>query len=261
MHSRFLKSLVVAVAFVATAAGSFSARAQGSSDEKEKPPVYTYVAQWAVARQDWPAFEKSGAQLKPMFEKLMADGTIIGYGSYRLAVHTEGSPNHGDWWTATSMANVLKVLTALASQPSNPDIDRIEAASKHWDLILESRQYATHSGSFDNGYLRVATWKAKPGEGQAMDKAINAYIVPMLDKLMADGALHSYSVDHEAIHSDDPNEVDVAIVANSADGLDKFMAGIDAAAKANPLGGPAFGATIDSSAHRDFLAIASGASK
>lgn len=261
MPSKILQSLVLTGALLATAAGSFSARAQGSSDEKEKPPMYVYVAEWAVARPDWPTMEKYDASQKPAFDKLMADGTITGYGYFRMAAHTIGGPNHGSWWTATSMANLLKVLSLLASQPTPPDVEKIEAASPHFDLILTSRQYASHPGSFENGYLRVATWKSKPGEGQAMDKAIKEYIVPQLDKLLADGAIHSYSVDREAVHSDDPNVVDVAIIANDASGLDKFVAAIDAAAKANPLGGPAFGAAIDGSAHRDFLAVASGASK
>jgi hypothetical protein len=260
MPSKTLKCLVLAVALFATAAGSFSARAQGSADEKEKPPIYTYVSQWEVARPDWPAFEKYDASQKPFFEKLMADGTIIGYGSFRMAAHTEGAPNHGEWWTATSMANLMKVLSTLMAQSDPGEVTRIETASKHFDLILVSRHYADHPGSFD-GYLRVGTWKSKPGEGEAMDKAINFYIVPILDKMLADGSIHSYSVDREAIHSDDPGSVDIAIVTNNADGLDKFMAALEVASKANPLGGPAFGATIESSAHRDILAFAWGASK
>jgi hypothetical protein len=261
MHSKMLKSLVLAVALLATAAGSFSAHAQGGTDEKEKPPIYTYVAQWEVARPDWPTMEKYDASQKAAFEKLMADGTIIGYGWFKMAAHSEAGPNHGSWWTATSMANLLKVLSLLATQPVPADIERIEAASKHFDLILTSRQYAAHAGSFDNGYLRVATYRSKPGQGEAMEKVINSYIVPFLDKLMADGALHSYSVEREAIHSDDPSGVDIAIVTNNADGLDKFMAGLEANSKANPTGGPAFGAATESSVHRDFLAVASGASK
>ena len=261
MPSKMWKSLVLAVALLATAAGSFSARAQSSTDEKEKPPIYTYVSQWEVARPDWPTFEKSDASLKPLFEKLMADGTIIGYGSFKMAVHTEGGPNHGEWWTGTSMANLLKVLSTLMTQPDSPDITRIETASKHFDLILVSRHYAAHAGSFDNGYLRVGTYRSKPGQGEALDKVINSYIIPFLDKLVADGSLHSYSVDREAIHSDDPSGVDIAIVTNNADGLDKFMAALEANGKANPTGGPAFGAATESSAHRDLLAIASGASK
>jgi hypothetical protein len=261
MHSKMLQSVVLAIALSITAAGSFSAHAQGSSDDKEKPPIYTYVAQWAVARPDWPAFEKYDAAQKPVFDKLIADGTIIGYGFFKMAAHTEGSPNHGSWWTATSMANLMKVLSLVGAQSIPADIEKIEAASKHSDLILTSRHYAVNPGSFENGYLRVATYRSKPGQGEATDKVINSYIVPFLNKLVADGALHSYSVDREVIHSGDPNVVDIAIVANNADGLDKFMAGLEANGKANPTGGPAFGAATESSDHRDFLAIASGASK
>jgi hypothetical protein len=261
MHSKMLQSVVLAIALSITAAGSFSAHAQGSSDDKEKPPVYTYVAQWAVARPDWPAFEKYDAAQKPVFDKLIADGTIVGYGFFKMAAHTEGSPNHGSWWTATSMANLMKVLSLVGAQSIPADIEKIEAASKHSDLILTSRHYAVNPGSFENGYLRVATYRRKPGQGEATDKVINSYIVPFLNKLVADGALHSYSVDREVIHSGDPNVVDIAIVANNADGLDKFMAGLEANGKANPTGGPAFGAATESSDHRDFLAIASGASK
>jgi hypothetical protein len=261
MHSKMLQSVVLAIALSITAAGSFSAHAQGSSDDKEKPPVYTYVAQWAVARPDWPAFEKYDAAQKPVFDKLIADGTIIGYGFFKMAAHTEGSPNHGSWWTATSMANLMKVLSLVGAQSIPADIEKIEAASKHSDLILTSRHYAANSGSFENGYLRVATYRSKPGQGEATDKVINSYIIPFLNKLVADGALHSYSVDHEAIHSGDPNVVDIAIVTNNADGLDKFMAGLEANGKANPTGAPAFGAATETSEHRDFLAVASGASK
>jgi hypothetical protein len=261
MPSKMLKPFVLAVALLATSAGSFSARAQGSSDEKEKPPIYTYVAQWDVARPDWPTFEKYDAAQKPAFEKLMADGTIIGYGFFKMAAHSVDGPNHGSWWTATSMANLLKVLSVVATQPIPPDIEKIEAASKHFDLILTSRHYAATAGSFANGYLRVATYRSKPGQGETVDKVISSYIVPMLERLVADGSLHSYSVDREAIHSDDPSAVDIAIVTNNADGLDKFMAALEANGKANPTGGPAFGAATESSAHRDFLAIASGASK
>jgi hypothetical protein len=261
MHNKTLKSAVFVLALMATAAGFFSARAQGGTEEKEKPPIYTYVAEWEVARPDWSTFEKYDASQKPVFDKLIADGTIIGYGFFKMAAHTEGSANHGAWWTATSMAGALKVLSVLATQSVPADIEKIQAASKHFDLILTSRHYAAHSGSFDNGYLRVATYRSKPGQGEATDKVINSYIIPFLDKLMADGSLHSYSVDREAIHSGDPNAVDIAIVTNNADGLDKFMAALEANGKANPTGGPAFGASTESSEHRDFLAVASGASK
>src|SRR5215469_18824001 len=126
MPSRICKSFVLAAALFTTAALSFSARAQGN-DEKEKPPIYTYVAEWAVARGDWPAMEKYDASQKPVFDKLIADGTIVGYGYFKMAAHTADSPNHGSWWTATSMAKLMKVLSILATQPVPTDIEKIEA--------------------------------------------------------------------------------------------------------------------------------------
>ncbi len=256
MQNKFLKSTVLAVTLLATAAGFQSASAQANADAKEKAPIYTYVAEWSVPRLNWAAMEGPNAPQKQLLDKLMADGTIIDHGTFKVLSHQEGGPTHGNWWTANSMANLLKALAVVSSQTAASDNNKILAESKHFDLILTSRQYGFHSGSFDNGYLRVATYRAKPGQGEAMDKAINSYIIPILDKLLADGAIHLYSVDREAVHSEDSSVVDIAIVTNGAEGLDKFMAALDAAGKANPLGGPAFGAATDSSAHRDFLATA-----
>src|SRR5215472_12665162 len=178
--------------------------------------------------------EKYNASQKPVFDKLISDGTIIGDGYFKMAAHTDGSRNHGSLWTVTSMANLMKALSILATQLVPADIEKIEAASKHFDLILVSQHYAANAGSFENAYLRVGSYRNKPGEGEAADKVIRSYIVPQLDKLVADGTIHSCSVDCEAIHSGDPNSFDIAIVTNNADGLDKFTAALEANGKANP---------------------------
>jgi hypothetical protein len=234
-----------------------------STEEKEKPPVYIYVAQWAVPRADWPAYEKADVANKQVMEKLMADGTIVGYGFFKIIVHQEGAPTHGAWWTANSVANSMKALNVLTSQ-TGPTVDtqaKIFAQSRHWDLFLVSRNYGWHAGAFENAYLRVGTYKSKPHEGEAAEKAMKAYVIPTLEKLVADGVLLSYSIDHEAIHTDDPAIFDIAIIAKDADSLDKFHAALEAAGKANPTGGPAFGAATEGSAHRDFLSLAWGAFK
>jgi len=234
-----------------------------SSDEKEKPPVYIYVAQWGVPRASWPAYEKADQGYKQTMEKMLADGTIVSYGFFRSVVHSEGAPTHGAWWTATSIANSMKALNALTSL-TGPPFDtqaKILADSKHFDLLLVSRNYSTRAGAFENAYLRVGTYKTKPNEGETAEKVLKAYIAPVLEKLVADGTLLSYSIDRQALHTDDPGLLNIAIIAKDADGLDKFHAAIDAAAKANPAGGPAFGSVTEGSDHRDFLALAWGAFK
>jgi LAO/AO transport system kinase len=59
------------------------------------------------------------------------------------------------------MANILKVLEGLRSGPDATG--PVFSASKHWDYILQSRDYNAHAGTFNNGYLRVGNWKYKAG--------------------------------------------------------------------------------------------------
>ena len=256
MHKWFSKFVLIAGLAAIWALAVNPARAQ-SGDEKEKSPVYTYVAEWGVSRGDWPAYEKANAGTKQIMDKLMADGTIVGYGWFKNLVHQEGSPTHGEWWSATSMGNLMKALAVISGQTgANADAQtKILTASKHWDYVLVSRQYGVHSGTFENAYLRVGSYKGKRGEGETQEKAIKSYIVPTLEKLLADGSIHFYSVDREAIHSDDPADFDIVVITNGAEGLDKFFAALEAAGKANPTGGPAFGSATDGSAHRDSLSL------
>jgi hypothetical protein len=256
MHRCFSKFvLAVALATVAILSAS-PVRAQMGGD-KEKPVIYTYVSEWAVTRADWAAYEKAGVAGKQLFDKLVADGTIVGYGTFKNLVHQEGTPTHGDWWSATSMANLMKALSALMAQASSGDEGKVLAGARHWDYIVSSRTYNSHPGTYENTFLRVGVYKAKPGEGDSLEKAIKAYIVPTLEKMLTDGVIHFYAVDREAIHTGDPGEVDIVVVTNGADGLDKFYAALEAAGKATPLGPMAFASTTDSAAHRDILALTS----
>jgi hypothetical protein len=79
-------------------------------------------------------------------------------------------------------------------------------------------------------------------------------MVPLLDKLMADGALHSYAIHTEEVHSEPIGTLYIAILANGAEGIDKFDAALDAAQKSNPAGWAGLRTTFDEKGHYDFLA-------
>jgi len=222
------------------------------SVSQEKPPLYTYVSEWTVPRAMWVDYQKMEASGNDAMNKLVADGTIVSYGSYSVLNHQEGQPTHGSWFSAHSMANLMKVLEGLRSRPDATG--PILSATKHWDLILESREYNAHSGTFKNGYLRVGNWKYKAGTSDPDGKIMKATMVAMLEKLLADGALHSYQIDEETVHSRNPDTFFVAIVANSAEGIDKFNAAIDENEKKNPAGWAGFGSLLEIEGHRDFLA-------
>jgi hypothetical protein len=226
--------------------------AKAQSAVAEKPAVYTYVSEWAVPRAMWADYKKEDDVDLDAMKKAMTDGTIVSYGSFAVLNHQEGSPTHGSWFTATSLANLLKVLEGLRNAPGATA--PVLAASKHWDFILRSTEHNGHAGTFTNGYLRVARWPAKAGGNDPDGKIQRTTMVGILEKLFAEGALHSYTIDEEVVHSEDPGTTYVVFVANGAEGLDKFDAALAEIRKNNPVALAAYGTLIDSHGHRDTLA-------
>lgn len=185
-------------------------------------------------------------------KKGVADGVITSFGSYAILNHGEAGWTHGTWFDATSMANLLKFLETLRNAPDATAAPL--AAAKHADFILQSRDYAGHSGTFNNGILRVGRWLPRPGSDDSDGKILKATMVPLLDKLMADGALHGYAIHTEELHSEPIGTLYIAIIANGAEGIDKFDAALEAAQKSNPAGWAGLRTTFDEKGHYDFLA-------
>jgi len=86
-------------------------------------------------------------------------------------------------------------------------------------------------------------------------------IVPLMEKMLADGSIHEYEIDTEAIHTEAPGTFWIFYLAANAEGLDKVNDALRETLKANPLSGPAFGSMVDFSEHRDFLARTSATYK
>jgi hypothetical protein len=225
-------------------------RATVQAQNAEKPALYTYVSEWTVPRALWADYLKNDVADVDAMKKAVADGSIVSFGSYAVVNHQEGSPTHGTWFSATSMASILKVLEGIRNAPAAtaPPL----AAAKHWDYIMESHDHNMHSGTFTNGYLRVGTWRTKPGDPDG--KIVKATMVALLEKLLSDGALHSYQIDTEVVHSADPGTMFVAIVANGGEGIDKFNAALEEAEKNNAAAWAGLRTTLEEAGHRDFLA-------
>lgn len=98
--------------------------------DQGKQPVYTYVAQWAVPRAQWADMVKVDEADRPVLDKLVADGTLVGYGAYTNLIHQEGEPTHGTWFSAKSEGNLLKALEAIYAQPGLVTAP-VQANSKH----------------------------------------------------------------------------------------------------------------------------------
>ena len=224
-----------------------------TGETKEKPPMYTYVAYWQIPRPQWADFAKQTASEEKMMEKALADGGIVAFGSDENLIHRPDAPTHDTWFSSMSMAGLMNMLDQIYKTgipTSAVDI----AATKHFDQIFVSRFYNWHSGSWKGVYTQAAMYKLK---ADAPDNAVETLsknlFVPLMEKLLANGAIHEYEIDSEAIHTDVPGIFWVEYIAANSEGLDKVSAALREAQKTTPLIGPAFASMVDFNEHRDYL--------
>jgi hypothetical protein len=247
-------------ALVMSALYVFPAGAQ-MSEVKEKPPMYSYVANWQIPRAHWAEMKQANAADEKILAKALADGTIVGYGNDENLVHQPDGETHDDWWSSMSMAGLIKVLDQFY-ESGNTTSPALNSATSHWDLIFVSRYYNWHSGSYKNGYPHVSSYKLKPdAPDDAVDTLSKNMVVPLLEKALADGAILEYEIDTMAIHTEAPGSFWIVYVAATPEGLDKVNEAIGNRMKEHPLLGPAFGSMTDSNAHRDELLRGEGTYK
>lgn len=223
---------------------------QAQTAAKAKPPVYTYVATWDVPRAQWGDMVKLDEQDKPLLDKLVADGILVGYGAYTNIIHQEGEATHGTWFTATSEGNLLKALEAIYAQPASVGAP-VQGASKHWDQILTGDIYNAKSGA-STGYLTWSRWDVKPGEMRSYSELTKTALVPVLEKLLAEGSITSYGLLTEDYHQGKLGTIYEYITVPDAASLDKANKAFDEAF-ANPALGDAVRALTEREGHRDYL--------
>ncbi len=250
-----LRKISLAFVLLTFFLGMSTATVLGQTTEvKEKPPLYSYVGDWNIPRAQWADMEKANAADKPMLDKAVANGTIVAYGDDVNLVHQPDGATHDEWWSSMSLAGVLNMLDQFYKS-GNTTTPVLSSATKHWDNIFVSRYYNWHSGSWKDVYTHESSYKLKADAADdAVEKLSKNLVAPLLEKMLADGAIHEYEIDTLAIHSEAPGTFWIVYIAANAEALDKVNAAVVDALKSNPLGGIAFGSMTESSAHRDELA-------
>jgi hypothetical protein len=252
VKNRTLARLAVLCTLALAAASAIPARAQ-MGEVKEKPPMYTYVSFWQIPRAQWAEMAKSDEADVPALQKALSAGTLVGFGNDVNLVHQPDGDTHDEWWSSMSMAGLLSVLDQFY-QSGSAASPVLQSATKHSDGIYVTRFYNWHSGSLKNGYTHGGMYKLK---ADAPDEAITmlskSFLVPFLEKLLADGTISEYEIDTEAVHTMSPGMFWIFYVAPNADSIDKVNMGLTGMLKSDPLGGAAFNSVVDSTAHRDYL--------
>lgn len=254
----WLKGGVLAIAAL-LAAGTASAQ------EPDGTMVFARVANWQIARSHWDAYDANVKKTElPVLEKMLADGVITEYGVVRNAVHTPDGFTHGTWYASKTMAGLEQTLAAIIAAASKlPAAEQRRgntdfAGTKHSDYVVRSRVIKGKTAKLSSGYGYLSTDVILPGKVAAYNERYEKQVRPALDSLFASGAVVSYGIDQEFIHTADPNGRTRWVIFADAAGLDKFMDATLAANRARtPAERQALGQAareiLDGSAHRDEL--------
>lgn len=248
MKTKLCKVIAAVCLVAAMATGAFA-----QSEVKEKPPMYTYVSNWALPRAQWGEIAKSNAGNEKILSSALASGAIVGYGNDEVLVHQEDGVTHDNFWSAMSQAGLIKVLEQFYQNgtATNPVLS---TATKHWDNMFVSRYYNWHPGTYKNVYTYVAGYTLKPdAPNDAVETLSKNIVVPLLEKQLAEGNIHEYEIDTEVIHTRSLGMFEIVYIASSPEALDKVNDARREALKGNPLASPAFGNMVDFASHRDEL--------
>lgn len=216
-------------------AGAIALASPGSAQAPEGTTVFTRIANWQLARPNWEAYtDDLKKNTLPVLEKLLADGVITEYGLVSAAVHTPDGYTHSTWYSSTTIAGLEKALAAiLAADKKLPAAERRRgdtdfAGTKHSDLLVRSRILRPQTTKLTSGYITVGMDQIQPGKTQAYNERFEKVLRPIIEPLAASGAVTSYGIDTEFIHTGDQMMRSRWYLVPNAEGLDKVAAAITA---------------------------------
>jgi len=242
-------ALVCALTAVVSVAGGRPAHAPAQAQAPAaEQPVYTYVALWDVPRTDWGDIEKYYKDARPALDKLVASGTLVGYGNARVWVHDASGFTHANWITATSFAGIHDALDAIHGALPQP---AAFSKAKHVDEVLRSSIHGGKAGASGTGMLWVAQYSLRQGQMDEFTQLFDSQIRPLFEEQIAAGTIVSYWLNFHAVHTADPIGVSIVYLLPNAAAIDKFQAALAANEAKNPELGSAMLATMEYGSHRD----------
>lgn len=195
--------------------------------QQRMPSSYTFIAEWDVARDQWPEvsawMEKSA---RPVYERLVSDGTLTDYGISETIVHLENGATHSVWFSATSFAGIEKARLEVLKIPPAPAL----AAAKHRDLYLTGI-FGKHRAVSGAGYLRINMPLIQPGKAAQYNEVFEKYDIPIFDELVANGTMSAYALQREFVATMDSNTRFVVMLTPNAESVDKIYAAFAAASQ------------------------------
>ena len=226
------------------------------SQMEQAPTIYTFVSEFQIPRASWAQYsEDAEKNFVPVADKLLADGTILGYTTFENVVHTPDGYTHGAVWQSHSMAGLMKMLDEI--RKNGPQKGQL-AATKHEDLLLQTNMYAAGSsgaGKATSGYVRVVCQTAKADRPDDYAAGVKKYLWPTFQEQLKNGSASYVGFDTQYINTGAPSMRCLVIVYPNAEGLDKWATAVGATlGKLTGSDRDAVFGSVVADSRRDFLA-------
>jgi hypothetical protein len=221
------------------------------SQMEPTPRVYTFVSQFQVPRANWAQYaEDTEKTFVPLAERMLADGSIVGWSTFEQVVHTPDGYTHGAAWSSNSLAGLMKVLDEVRKNGPRP---AQIAATKHEDLLMQTTMY--HAGGGTEAYLRVVCSMAKEDKPEGYTATLKKLLVPTFEEQLKKGVATYYGVDEQYVNTAAQSLRCVVITYPNAEGMDKWATAISTTmSKWSPADrAEFFGSTVPDS-RRDIMA-------
>jgi hypothetical protein len=197
------------------------------SQMEQAHPVYTFVSQFQVPRAQWAQYaEDTEKNANPIFERLMADGTIIGWANTETIVHTPDGMTHSAAWSSTSLAGITRVLDEI--RKAGPRPGQI-AATKHEDVLLRSvYSHTTAVSGGGAGYLRVNCTLTQPGKSDDFAATIKKHLGATFEEQFKKGVATSYAMDEQYVLTGPGSLRCTVVTFSNAENMNKWAEAVAA---------------------------------
>jgi hypothetical protein len=211
----------------------------------EKPVMYSYQSILTMPRGQWAEMDKAYATRRAVLDREIAEGRLIAYGNDSNLFHTSDGWTHVDWWAGTSIASVFKVLDEMKKAGAT-DSPVLETALKQVDGAYVSRYYNWRPGSYEGLFTHVGIYKLKAdAAANAIETLSKQAIMPLLEPLIASGAIIQYEIDEEAL-SPGSGAFFISFMARTPEQMMEVKVALAAMFKLHPAA-----SMVDAGAYRD----------
>ncbi len=198
--------------------------------------IYTRVALWQVERARWSDFVEWFEQYdQPVMEQLFEGGTIIEWGLDASSLHRPDGYTHSTWFSATSFADLERVLDAFdeameahGDAGSRALVDFASMITKHRDYLLRDLVRRSSDAQLDGGYWMGSFLRVKPGQGSEYRSYWDEHTQPVFEGLLADGTIVAYGLTVEDLITEGFGGRTSWYVVPNADALDTVQAAFGA---------------------------------